>query len=190
MGCLRPRIDHLHETSGHDRQGGVANSELHLGHQRKRGLLRQYFPRAPTSRSTPLPTSTGSPPNSTTGPANGSDSANRSNRSLTCCWLGEDHPAQPFAPGHTCASFLIAASPDAAPEESRWSPRSRAAARRNDLDSDQRQPTIRRRGRTRPTSAKPCQGSSGNATHTSFNHRGTIAGSRVTCYHRQHPPFR
>ena len=56
-------------------------------------------------------------------------------------------------------------------------PRSRAAARRNDLDADQRQPTIKRRGREPTTSAKPCQRSSGNATHASFNHRGTIAGS-------------
>jgi putative transposase len=47
------------------------------------------FRRAPTSPSTALRTSTGSPPNSTTGPANGSDSANRSNRSLTCFWLPE-----------------------------------------------------------------------------------------------------
>jgi hypothetical protein len=137
------------------------------------------FRREPTSRPTAPKTSTGSPPNSTTGPANGSDSANRSRRSLTCFWLREDHPVQPLAPDHTSASFLIAASPDAAPEESRWSPRSRAAARRNDLDADQRQPTIRRRGRTRTTSAKPCQRSSGNATHASFNHRGTIAGSLV-----------
>ena len=94
------------------------------------------FRREPTSPSTALRTSTGSPPNSTTGPANGSDSANRSNRSLTCFWLREDHPAQPLASDHTSGSFLIAASPDAAPEESRWSPRSRAAARRNDLDAD------------------------------------------------------
>ena len=107
------------------------------------------FPRtAPT-------TSTGSPPNSTTGPANGSDSANRSRRSPTCFWLHEDHPAQPLAPDHTSASFLIAASPDAAPEESKWSPRSRAAARRNDLDADQRQPSIRRRGRMRPHPRNP-----------------------------------
>jgi hypothetical protein len=35
------------------------------------------------------------------------------------------------------------------------------------------------------TSAKPCQRSSGNATHASFNHRGTTAGSRVCCDHRQ-----
>ena len=137
------------------------------------------FRRAPTSRSTALRTSTGPPPNSTIGPANGSDSANRSNRSLTCCWLREDHPAQPLAPDHTSASFLIAASPDAAPEESRWSPRSRAAARRNDLDADQRQSTIRRRGRARTTNAKPSRPSSADALHTSVNHRGTIAASRV-----------
>jgi hypothetical protein len=47
-------------------------------------------------------------------------------------------------------------------------PRSRAAATRNHLDPDQRQPTIRRRGRSRNTSA--CQRSSGNATHASFSH--------------------
>ena len=58
-------------------------------------------------------------------------------------------------------------------------PRSRAAARRNDLDADQRQPTIRRRGRTRTTNPKPCRRSSGNAIHTSFNHRGTITASPV-----------
>jgi hypothetical protein len=98
-----------------------------------------------------------------------------------------DHPAQPLAPDHTPASFLIAASPDAAPEESRWSPRSRAAASRNDLDADQRQSTIRRRARTRTTNALPRRRSSADAIHTSFNHRGTIAGS-LCCDHRQNPP--
>jgi hypothetical protein len=29
------------------------------------------------------------------------------------------------------------------------------------------------------TSAKPCRRGSADAIHTSFNHRGTIAGSRV-----------
>jgi hypothetical protein len=38
---------------------------------------------------------------------------------------------------------LIAASPDGAPEESRRSPRSPAAARSNDLDADQRHPPSR-----------------------------------------------
>src|SRR5215203_2946328 len=117
------------------------------------GCCGSTFPRAATSRCIPRPTWTRSPPNSTTGPANGSDSANRSNRSLTCFWLCEDHPAQPLASDHSSGSFPIAASQDAAPEESRWSPRSRAAARRNDLDADQRQSTIRRRGRTRTQNA-------------------------------------
>jgi transposase len=66
-------------------------------------------------------------------PQNGSDSASRSRRSLTCFGLREEHPAQPPALDHISTSFLIAASPDAAPEESTWRPRSRAAARRNDL---------------------------------------------------------
>jgi hypothetical protein len=151
-------------------------------------LTNTEAPRAATSPCIPRPSWTRSPPNSTTGPANGSDSANRSSRSLTCFWRCEDHPAQPLAPNNTSASFLIAASPDAAPEESRWSPHSRAAARRNDLDADQRQPTIRRRGRSRTRSAEPSQGSSGNATHASFSHRGTITGSRACCDHRQNPP--
>jgi len=59
-------------------------------------------------------------------PANGSDSANRSRRSLTCLWLREEDPAQPSALDHISTSFLIAASPDAAPEESRWSPQPRS----------------------------------------------------------------
>jgi IS30 family transposase len=57
-------------------------------------------PRAPTSPCIPRPSWTRSPPNSTTGPANGSDSANRSRRSLTCFWLCEEHPAQPRARPH------------------------------------------------------------------------------------------
>src|SRR5207342_331096 len=141
------------------------------------------FRREPTSPSTALKTSTGSPPNSTTDPANGSDSANRSNRSLSCFWLGEEHPAQPLSPDHTSASFLIAASPDAAPEESRWSPRSRGAARRNDLDADQRQPTIRRRGRTRPHPRNPASAAQ-ETLHTPAS--TTVALSQYSCVRR--PP--
>lgn len=43
------------------------------------GLLRQYFPKAATSRSTPRPTSTPSPTSSTTGPASAYASPSRSN---------------------------------------------------------------------------------------------------------------
>ena len=53
------------------------------------GCCASTSPRAAISPCIPRPSWTGSPPNSTTGPANGSDSANRSNRSLTCFWLPE-----------------------------------------------------------------------------------------------------
>jgi hypothetical protein len=33
-----------------------------------------------------------------------------------------------------------------------------------------------------------CRRSSGNATDAGFDHRRTIAGSRVCCDHRQNPP--
>jgi hypothetical protein len=68
-------------------------------------------------------------------------------------------------------------------------PRPRSGEEERPFDADQRQPTIRRRGRSRTRSAEPCQGSSGHATHASFSHRGTITGSRVCCDHRQNPPF-
>ena len=37
--------------------------------------------------------------------------------------------------------------------------------------------------------AKPCRRSSEDAKHASFNHRGTIAASRMCCDHQQNPPF-
>jgi hypothetical protein len=39
-----------------------------------------------------------------------------------------------------------------------------------------------------PQTRNPCRRSSKDAIHTSFNHRGTIAESRVCCDHRQNPP--
>jgi len=45
-------------------------------------------------------------------------------------------------PDHNPASFLTASIPGAAPEQSRWSLQSCAEARRNDLDTDKRHPTI------------------------------------------------
>jgi hypothetical protein len=121
------------------------------------GLLRQYFPKGSDLAVHPEAELDRVAAELNDRPANGSDSANRPNRSLTCFWLREEHPAQPPALDHISTSFLIAASPDAAPEESRWSPRSRAAARRNDLDADQRQPTIRRQGGAEPGLLNPAR---------------------------------
>ena len=84
----------------------------------------------------------------------------------------EDHPGHHQGPDHTSTSVLIAANPDAAPEESRWSPRSRAAARRNDLDADQRiPPWAARTDHIRPKQA---------ATNASYPPLTTVAPSQRT----------
>jgi hypothetical protein len=60
------------------------------------GLLRHYFPKAPTSASTASSTSTASPTSSTTDPANASGSTSPQNSSQSSCCNSRSNPPNAY----------------------------------------------------------------------------------------------